>query len=271
MPYDIRKVLKQHPCFTNAGDFSSLCEPLKALGISYFGHARVSADGQLAVFSTSPEYLEHHIRQSYYNFDSLMITPNAKEEYIIWDTVERRGPSKQLHDDFIQHGYAHTFNIIQQGAKYKDTYYFAAEVGYESINAQYLQYIGQLKKFILYFKNKVKKNKSLKLAYELTIQLDTKSGGYLTNNMLAISAQPTLNINDSEINRIYIPGKDVYLTLREMNCLHWIAQGKTGDEIAAILSITPRTVKAHIANAKEKLGCYNQFQLGMVYAEIKTL
>lgn len=53
------------------------------------------------------------------------------------------------------------------------------------------------------------------------------------------------------------------ISQREMECLYWLARGKTQEQIASILKITLRTVKAHISNSKQKLNCYNQFQLGM--------
>jgi LuxR family transcriptional regulator, quorum-sensing system regulator BjaR1 len=43
------------------------------------------------------------------------------------------------------------------------------------------------------------------------------------------------------------------LTPREYETLRWVSAGKTDDEIAEILSITPRTVRFHVDNAKIKL------------------
>lgn len=43
------------------------------------------------------------------------------------------------------------------------------------------------------------------------------------------------------------------LTNREVECLHWVAAGKTDLEIAVILSISARTARFHIENAKRKL------------------
>lgn len=43
------------------------------------------------------------------------------------------------------------------------------------------------------------------------------------------------------------------LTGREVECLHWVAQGKTDLEIATILSISARTARFHVENAKRKL------------------
>lgn len=50
------------------------------------------------------------------------------------------------------------------------------------------------------------------------------------------------------------PLPTVRLTPREREVLLWAAQGKTGWEIAQILTLTERTVTYHIENAKTKLG-----------------
>jgi LuxR family transcriptional activator of conjugal transfer of Ti plasmids len=44
------------------------------------------------------------------------------------------------------------------------------------------------------------------------------------------------------------------LTHREIACIQWAARGKSAVDIAAILSIRPRTVVFHIENAKQKFG-----------------
>ena len=268
MSYDAKKIIKQHPCFTHADDFSLLCQPLGQLGICYFGHVRVYNDNRFACFSSSPEYLNRWLELDYYNFDAHMLTPASKEQYIIWDTLERRGISKHLYEDFMTTGFGHIFSIIQQDDSYKDTYFFATKLGCDAINGQYMQHVEQLKSFICYFQNKVNRNKSLMLGYDLKTKLDVESGGYLVETPPEFAKTSSI-INNNEINRIYIPGKDAYLTRQEMNCLHWLSLGKTAKETASILSITPRTVKAHIANIKEKLGCHSQFQLGMIYEGVK--
>jgi DNA-binding CsgD family transcriptional regulator len=58
------------------------------------------------------------------------------------------------------------------------------------------------------------------------------------------------------------------LTRCELECLHWIANGKTVEMTATILNVSARMIAAHIVNIKEKLGCNNLFQLGMVYAKL---
>lgn len=46
---------------------------------------------------------------------------------------------------------------------------------------------------------------------------------------------------------------DALLTLRERECLRWVAAGKTSGEIADILGIADGTVSQHIANVRRKL------------------
>jgi LuxR family transcriptional regulator, activator of conjugal transfer of Ti plasmids len=43
------------------------------------------------------------------------------------------------------------------------------------------------------------------------------------------------------------------LTQRERQCLAWISQGKTMQDIASLLDVTPRGVKFHLDNARRNL------------------
>jgi DNA-binding CsgD family transcriptional regulator len=53
---------------------------------------------------------------------------------------------------------------------------------------------------------------------------------------------------------------DSPLTSREAECLQLVAQGKTDSEIGGILSISARTVRFHVGNAKAKLGVTTRIQ-----------
>jgi len=52
--------------------------------------------------------------------------------------------------------------------------------------------------------------------------------------------------------------KKLGLTVREAEVLHWIAQGKRNEDIAAILAISVGTVKKHCENLFIKLGVENR-------------
>ncbi len=50
------------------------------------------------------------------------------------------------------------------------------------------------------------------------------------------------------------------LTTRELECLQWTAMGKTDAEIGTILTISARTARFHIENAKRKFGVSTRIQ-----------
>lgn len=59
--------------------------------------------------------------------------------------------------------------------------------------------------------------------------------------------------------RLRIPNfETISITKRESSCLHWIAEGKTTEEIALILGISPNTVNHYVSNAGNKLNASNR-------------
>lgn len=48
------------------------------------------------------------------------------------------------------------------------------------------------------------------------------------------------------------------LTDRERECLSWVSEGKTTEEIAMILSVSPNTANSYLTNAMQKLGVRNR-------------
>jgi DNA-binding CsgD family transcriptional regulator len=61
------------------------------------------------------------------------------------------------------------------------------------------------------------------------------------------------------------------LTARELECLRWVAVGKTDAEIAVILSIKPRTARFHIENAKRKMGVATRVQAVAEAMRLQTI
>ncbi|MCF6776545.1 helix-turn-helix transcriptional regulator [Thiotrichales bacterium 19X7-9] len=58
--------------------------------------------------------------------------------------------------------------------------------------------------------------------------------------------------------------QSIDLSPREMECVHWLVEGKSSSEIAVILGITKKTVEWHIANIKQKFGCYKLSKLSFL-------
>ncbi|MFM9850905.1 MAG: response regulator transcription factor [Hyphomicrobiaceae bacterium] len=71
-------------------------------------------------------------------------------------------------------------------------------------------------------------------------------GGYFHQHMLRIWG------HDTE--------RDMLISARELECLKWIAEGKTAWEAGVILGISERTVRFHLNAAREKLDCLTTTQ-----------
>ena len=70
------------------------------------------------------------------------------------------------------------------------------------------------------------------------------------------------NYFHQHIMRIYghDASKDMLITARELDCLKWMAAGKTAWEASVILGISERTVRFHLNAAREKLDCLTTTQ-----------
>lgn len=263
----LESFLKQHPSLHYAEDIKNICAPLSELGIVYFSHVIIDEQFKMSCLGIRPEFFKLYFEKGYYHFDLHMAKISNHEQYILWDTVERKKQTKNLHEDFMSFDQGHTFSIALNNKNCREYFHFGAKLGNSSINEKYLQWLSELKLFTLYFKDKIAGHKELSAAYDLKLKLIQNAGGYLTkkdtNNVIHEKFY-----NAMVFDRIYF-NNDTYITKREFECMHWTSIGKTAEDIAEILNISIRTVKAHIINIKNKLGCRNQFQLGMMYEKLK--
>lgn len=65
--------------------------------------------------------------------------------------------------------------------------------------------------------------------------------------------------------------KSARLTRRESEVLGWVAMGKTNQDIAAILAISPRTVKKHLEHIYEKLGVETRTAAAAVFSVVSSI
>ena len=263
------KKIITHPSLKFADDLKDICSPLRSLGIEYFAHVNLDEKSRFSALGMQPEFVKLYFEKQYYNYDIHMMSSRLPEEYVIWDTVERARETKSLHDDLSSFSIGHTFTVIQNNNNSKDCYHFAAKLGNEGINNRYLQHVDLLKKFIMHFTEKVSNRKELKSAYNVKFEMSGESSGYFVTNDIP-DADSHRFLHAIKIEKIYVNSSS-YLTKREFECLHWLSMGKTAEEVGLIMSITARTIKAHIANIKTKLNCRTQFQLGLNYSRLRAI
>ena len=78
-----------------------------------------------------------------------------------------------------------------------------------------------------------------------------------------------------EESLLELPAKDLIklgLTQREAEVLRWLAEGKTSQEIATILEISPRTVSKHLRRVYQELGVENRHAaVAMAWEAVKSV
>ena len=78
------------------------------------------------------------------------------------------------------------------------------------------------------------------------------------------TTQPTLieianRVHRRVIREIFAEDRP-HLTMRELECLRWIARGKDTSEMAVILNISPHTARYYLKSARYKLDCVTSAQ-----------
>jgi DNA-binding CsgD family transcriptional regulator len=257
----IKRVIKNNITFTNSEAIKQLCEPLTLLGIHYFSYVHINANNEMAVLCNSPEFLSHYIKEGYYQFDLHRLSFNQKMKLVIWDHFERKNTTMLMHNDFRDYGFGHTCTIILEDATGRHHFNFATHYGKEHINQVYIEHQDKLERFIYYFRDQMSRKKSLQKVFDTPLFLNNAIGTFETIHELQNNSFDAF-IEQTSFDRLVV-NQQSYLTKAEMLCLYWMSKGKTLEETAIILNLSPRTVTAHVHSAKTKLNCTSLFQLGM--------
>lgn len=229
--------IKKHPSMVNCSELEEICHPLDQLyNIDYFCHVKLDNKGNFSALGKNPEFVEHYLQEKYYNCDSHLSEIDQSVEFIIQDAVEHHGKTEQLFADCKAFGVNHVFTMLFKSENGLDAYHFGSSKENKKLNELYLRNLPLLRQYISYFKERVASNKKLLSAYNFKFQIDSESSSYESSLVLNDKkADIKKFIDQVKINKQHIlDNKNNYLTHREIECLYWLHNGKTMDEIATI-------------------------------------
>jgi DNA-binding CsgD family transcriptional regulator len=259
MSINISAIRAEHPCIRFADEFSAYCQgALSHLGITYFSHVNVDEEQSTWSMCSDPDFYIRFLKADLTKQTLLQQKTEEGEQYILSDILLKSEKLQKIQGLVHDSGYGHQFTIIQTHNGQRDYYHFATQLGNEQMNNKYLWYLPELKRFMNDYKDRMLGAKYDTVQKELGMIIPPPVDNFLSFSALG---------EGSDMRRI--PYRNTYITKREFECLHWLAENKTSREVADILSITPRTVKAHTDNIKEKTGFQSRFHLGMLYHELK--
>ncbi len=254
----IANILNKHPSVIHANDMQELCTPLKQLGITYFGHARIDEAGGLTTNCNDPKFFSHYYQQAFYQYDLHLADQIDNARYFLWDLVERYGATETLYQTGIEFGLSHTFTIIENIGKVQNYYHFATKPGHDYMNEFYLQHVDLLEKFVAYFKDALLENGTLNQAYQEAHKVNVKinHGGYLIKNSFGKFVKQHdiirfLNNIDERKQKFEYQKPVINLNTNEIYCAYYLLLGKTAIEIAQILKVSSVVVANCIKRLKQ--------------------
>ncbi|WP_027582185.1 autoinducer binding domain-containing protein [Bradyrhizobium sp. Ai1a-2] len=202
-------------------DFRRVAErTAHALGFRWFAYYGHRANGPKLISSYPKSWTSHYFREGYHNIDPVLQEPRNTRRMFLWDGREARSAKsakeRRLFDDAL------SFKIRT-----------GLTVRIPSSQNQFAAF---------------------------TLAVDDRSLGLdrfieTSQDMLErIGLTYHAHVNAARIGRMSPEGQQGSpLTQRERQCLAWISDGKTMQDIAELLGVSSRGVKYHLDNARRNL------------------
>jgi DNA-binding CsgD family transcriptional regulator len=254
--------LDRHFFMTSGNELKHMAKPLEKINITGFGFSRLNADGIDDSLSTCPEALKLFVEEKYYKHVYFGNVEQYNDCVVSWHELgeDNEQVAKFLGEQRNQFGVENGITIVKRFDDMVEFYYFFSRIGNELNTNVYLSNMDYLYGFIDYF-NDVGAELKKESAKHGTYYPNAKDNSLLTRVDLnqSFKSDAVSNVEFETMLKFY------RLTPREHECIHWLSLGKTYEDVGMILSISSRTVKAHVQSIKAKLSCSTQFQLGKMF------
>lgn len=230
-----------HYLLSSASQVKKICRSLfEHSQFSYFDYGRFYQNGQFYGLGTNKDYfylfleIEYEALHSCKNFHY----ENDKFYYFFGNLADQAHPYSFTKSETIKlTGSSNSFGIFQKTIFYVDIYFFSAPLpAYIAVN-YYLNQLPLLYKFIAYFKE---------VASPLLIHSSENK------ILLPTSMVPQILHSSSTFSPYEKICKNMHLSQRELQCLHYICKGYTAKEIGSLLSLSSRTIESYLCNLKIK-------------------
>ncbi len=238
-------------------DLNNICSPLeKTFGFNFLTYRKIFNNGKTFHLSNNNEWMlyatEHKYWTSTSSYERII---KAKQQQIILHPWGIRPPK----DDLV-YGSMYNLNIWNGITLYEKTstgvvlWAFAADRSKEYANDFYLKNISLLYHFINYFKDKCS---------DIITHQENLLVPSIRRLTMCTQEEKQDFFNKTPIKNFHIEknGKKIQIAKRETEIIFLLSHGKSMKQIANILSISTRTVKHYVEQAKIKLDCFSKTQL----------
>jgi LuxR family transcriptional regulator, quorum-sensing system regulator SolR len=254
--------------FQSCLEVQKICENFfKQTRLNYYNYVRIYSDGGRISLTNNKEWaicvFKNHKKHQFIFEETMPLTGCSK--YVIWDNDQSHKTDSLLKIAREKYDIDHGFTIITCYEGYIELQYFATKRENKAINHFYINNLELINSFSVFFREKAAK--IIESCEKERIYYQGHEPFWLKNSKLLenlVKEEKYLNnLKNYEVNRYYLSGnyKRIYLTKREAQCLTALIDGLTAKETAIIFDISPKTVRAHLENVKQKLNCYKRSDL----------
>ncbi|MCF6320359.1 MAG: autoinducer binding domain-containing protein [Rhizobiaceae bacterium] len=199
--------------------FTAVKEVTQAQYVNFAVYDYSASNVKMEHYLTYPmEWITHYVKHSFMEFDPLLTVDYRRVSFVDWKDLWRSEDECRISSAFQDFG----------------------------IGGNGLSLISHLDHQVF---------GALSLVYDRSFK---NWNSYRDRNMELLRFQSE-RIGKSYLRSFSKFGQNKYkLTKRELECLHWVAVGKTDAQIALLMGIGRWTVVGHIKSAKYKLDCPNR-------------
>lgn len=247
---------KNHILYESANDVADICTPLqKHLQVSHFSFVRIYNNGQRAHLSMNAKLQEFFYKKfyTYIERDNLInSTQELNNGYIQWDDMFSYELSNDIKECFNT---ANGLVLVNKQADYAELAFIGSKAADTAATERYLAHLDLLEQFLSHFKQRAK-NLLATAEKQRILTPETQ----IKNTFPIIHPRLSTTQRQNFLQALY--SDKVHLTLREQECLLYLAEGLSIKKIAQQCNnISPRTVARHIENMKHKFDCSKTTQL----------
>jgi len=246
----------------------SMAKPLvNDLHIPYFSYQFIETTGRYSLIANRFDVLEYYLSAKSSCCDFISISPSfCKRDYFVYfisdQLMELNRRAKNVMSEIeAKFKFKDLMVIVKKNLNYTEIFSF----GISSVVHEELTFLGEfdlIEKFIDYFL--LKGVEILKKVKEAAINLPGAEALIFKEPRVKLCDTDNLFKTDYDLQEILgdesdFLGKIARLSSRERECVYWVSQGKTADEIGILLNISKKTVELHKSNIISKLGKHYNF------------
>lgn len=250
---------KKYP-FTIGDEIQTICKPLfQITELTHFEYIKSFADGSFITLTNNLPWLECYLKEDYFNVSFTRHAPNTYEQgYILTSSLMETPGSTCVIDAALALNIYDSIALIEPGPSSCEFYLFGSSNKNSNMLNFYLNNLDLLKKFTYYFHDMAEKMIAKHTMDKFKSPLILQGIPHPQHGL------PQPEATDANLFHPRYPlfnNRAEFLTKREIECIYWLSQGKSSEEIGIILNLSKRTIETHILHAKKKLNCYKTTQL----------